>query len=74
MMKDTKMGDNFPMRTITLRGVRMVGIQREDPTKRMSDAEFQVGRDKGLCYRHDELNYAGHRCKIKEQRELEFWW
>lgn len=38
--------------------------------RRMFDAEFKEKRDKGLCFRCDERYFQGHRCKIKEKREL----
>lgn len=43
-------GGNVPMRTITLRGVTAAENRREGPTKRLSDAEFQSRREKGLCF------------------------
>ena len=36
----------------------------------MYDAEFQSWREKGLCFRCEEKYYVGHRCKVKEQKEL----
>ncbi|TYK02488.1 ty3-gypsy retrotransposon protein [Cucumis melo var. makuwa] len=59
-MNDSKPGNNFPMRTITLRGVTAGDNRRKGPAKKLSDVEFQAHRDKGLCF----------RCKVKEQREL----
>lgn len=38
------------MRTITLRGVLVVGNRWEGPTRRLTDAEFQAKRDKGLVF------------------------
>ncbi|KAA0041482.1 Beta-galactosidase [Cucumis melo var. makuwa] len=58
------------MRTITLREVATGDNRREGPTKRLSDAEFQARREKGLCFRCGEKYFAGHRCKSKEHKEL----
>ena len=44
--------------------------KKNDPPKRLFDAEFQSPREKGLCFRCDEKYYAEHRCKAKEQEEL----
>lgn len=33
------------------------------PVKRLSPAELQARREKGLCYNCDECFHAGHRCK-----------
>ncbi|KAA0066119.1 transposon Tf2-1 polyprotein isoform X1 [Cucumis melo var. makuwa] len=40
----------WPMRTITLREVATGENRREGPTKRLTDAEFQARREKGLCF------------------------
>ena len=37
---------------------------------RLTDAEFQTMRDKGLCFCCNEKYYAGHRCNVREKREL----
>lgn len=58
------------MKTITLRGVSTLGNWQEGPAKRLTDAEFQAEREKGLYFRCDERYSAGHRCKNQEQREL----
>lgn len=58
------------MRTITLKGVTTDEKKKDDPTKRLYDAEFQSRREKGLCFWCNEKYYAGHRCKVKEQKEL----
>lgn len=44
--------------------------QRKGPTKRQSDAKFQAQREKGPCFRCEEQYHAGHRYKVKEQKEL----
>ncbi|KAA0037564.1 aminoacyl-tRNA ligase [Cucumis melo var. makuwa] len=61
---------NWPMRTITLREVAAGDNRRDGPTKRLTDAEFQVRREKGLCFRCGEKYFADHRCKTKENKEL----
>ncbi|KAA0051401.1 Ty3/gypsy retrotransposon protein [Cucumis melo var. makuwa] len=60
----------WPMRTITLREVATGENRREVPTKRLTDAEFQARREKGLCFRCGEKYHAGHRCKAKDSKEL----
>lgn len=57
------------MRTITLRGVTAGETRRGGPTKRLSDAEFQARKEKGLCF-CCERYHTGHCCKVKEQREF----
>ena len=44
--------------------------KNEPPIKRLSDAEFRARLDKGLCFRCNEKYSHGHRCKVKEKREL----
>ncbi|KAA0045216.1 Ty3/gypsy retrotransposon protein [Cucumis melo var. makuwa] len=61
---------SWPMRTITLREVGTGDNRREGPTKRLSDAEFQARREKGLCFRCGKKYFAGHWCKSKEHKEL----
>ncbi|KAK9105260.1 hypothetical protein Scep_022104 [Stephania cephalantha] len=34
--------------------------------RRLTEAEAQVRRSKGLCYRCDEKYFNGHRCKVRE--------
>ncbi|KAL0560786.1 hypothetical protein IC582_001199 [Cucumis melo] len=68
--KEGLIGGSWPMRTITLREVATGDNRREGPTKRLSDAEFQARREKGLCFRCGEKYFAGHRCKTKEHKEL----
>ncbi|XP_031737566.1 uncharacterized protein LOC116402457 [Cucumis sativus] len=60
----------FPIRTITLRGSPAKEIKKEGPSRRLSDAEFQAKREKGLCFKCDEKYYSGHKCKAKDIREL----
>lgn len=69
-VKDNKSGENFLILTITLRGGTTLGNRREGSTKHMTDREFQARRDKGLCFKCVGRYYVGHRCKVKEQREL----
>ncbi|KAA0058422.1 ty3-gypsy retrotransposon protein [Cucumis melo var. makuwa] len=61
---------NIPMRTVTLRGVTAADNQREGPSKHLTDVKFQARREKGLCFKCGEKYHAGHRCKIKENKEL----
>ena len=42
----------------------------EPPIKRLSDAEFRARLDIGLCFRCNKKYSHGHRCNIKEKREL----
>ena len=42
---------NWPMRTVTLRGTAGDKVRRTGPTKRLSDAEFQSRKERGLCFR-----------------------
>ena len=51
---DNKSGGIVRMRMITLRGVAGEPNRREGPLKRLSDAEFQARREKGLCFRCEE--------------------
>lgn len=67
---ETMSGGNFPMRTITLSGVMAGNNRQEGSSKRLSDEEFQARRKKELCFRCEEKYYAGHRCKVKKQKEL----
>lgn len=52
---------------------RKSGPESEVPYKSMSEAKYQVRRDKGLCFRGDEKFFKGHRCTVKELRELSVW-
>ena len=36
------------------------------PWKRLSEAEWKSKRDKGLCFRCNEMYTIGHKCKNKE--------
>ncbi|KAA0061436.1 retrotransposon protein [Cucumis melo var. makuwa] len=67
--KGTMRKNEFQMKQITipLKGSYQKG---EPPVKRLSDAEFRARLDKGLCFRCNEKYSHGHRCKIKEKREL----
>ncbi|KAA0043267.1 Transposon Ty3-I Gag-Pol polyprotein [Cucumis melo var. makuwa] len=53
--------------TIPLKGSYQKG---KPPVKRLSDVEFRAHLDQGLCFRCNEKYSHGHRCKIKEKREL----
>ena len=67
---DNKGNWNWPMRTITLRGTSGEEVRKAGPTKRLSDAEFQSRKEKGLCFCCNEKYSHDHKCKTKEQREL----
>ncbi|TYK28503.1 Ty3/gypsy retrotransposon protein [Cucumis melo var. makuwa] len=60
----------FPIRTITLRSSAPNENRREGTDKRLSDAEFQARKEKGLCFRCNEEYSADHKCRLREQREL----
>ena len=57
---------NWPMRTITLRGTTGEEVRKTGPTKRLSDAEFQSRKEKGLCFRCNEKYSHDHKCKTEE--------
>lgn len=38
------------MQTITFRSVSATSVRREGPSRRLSDAEFQAGREKGFVF------------------------
>ncbi|KAA0038305.1 ty3-gypsy retrotransposon protein [Cucumis melo var. makuwa] len=44
--------------------------RKEGTSKRLPDAEFQLRRERGLCFKCNEKYSADHKCKMKEQREL----
>ena len=67
---ENKGGTNWPMRTITLRGTSKEEVPKEGPSKRLSDAEFQTRKEKGLCFQCNEKYSHDHKCKAKELREL----
>ncbi|KAL2466824.1 Eukaryotic aspartyl protease family protein [Abeliophyllum distichum] len=46
------------------------GKPPNQPFKRLSKAELQIKREKGLCFRCDEKYTIGHRCKNKELQVL----
>lgn len=54
-LKETiKTNEVIPMRTITLRRATTNAVRREGLVKRLSDAEFQARKEKGLCFRCDD--------------------
>ncbi|TYK29109.1 ty3-gypsy retrotransposon protein [Cucumis melo var. makuwa] len=67
---DDKSNTTFPMRTIALKGVMARENWKEGRSKRLSNAEFQARREKGLCFRCNEKYSTNHKYKAKEQREL----
>ncbi|KAA0050223.1 retrotransposon protein [Cucumis melo var. makuwa] len=61
--------NEFQMKQITI--PQKDSYQKGEPSvKRLSNAEFRVRLDKGLCFRCNEKYSHGHRCKVKEKREL----
>ncbi|KAA0033135.1 ty3-gypsy retrotransposon protein [Cucumis melo var. makuwa] len=67
---DAKGNTTFPTRTITLRSSNTGEARKEGSSKRLSDAEFQTRKEKGLCFKCNEKYLTDHKCKRKEQREL----
>ncbi|KAA0040843.1 Ty3/gypsy retrotransposon protein [Cucumis melo var. makuwa] len=68
--KENKVNTTFPIRTITLKSPNAGEIRKEGTSRRLPDAEFQLRREKGLCFKCNEKYSADHKCKMKEQREL----
>ncbi|KAL0537842.1 hypothetical protein IC582_026831 [Cucumis melo] len=68
--KESKTNASFPIRTITLKSPNPGEIRKEGTSKRLPDAEFQLRKEKGLCFKCNEKYSADHKCKMKEQREL----
>ncbi|TYJ96445.1 Ty3/gypsy retrotransposon protein [Cucumis melo var. makuwa] len=68
--KENKANTSFSIRTITLKSPNFGEIRKEGTSKRLPDAEFQLRREKGLCFKCNEKYSADHNCKMKEQREL----
>ncbi|KAA0038326.1 Exosome complex component CSL4 [Cucumis melo var. makuwa] len=56
--------------TITLRRVTADENRQEGPAKRLSNAEFQARRDKGLCFRCDERYHAEHKYDYERNKEM----
>ncbi|KAA0066203.1 Transposon Ty3-I Gag-Pol polyprotein [Cucumis melo var. makuwa] len=67
---DNKGNTSFPIRTITLKSPNAREVRKEGTSKRLPDAEFQLRREKGLCFKCNEKYSANHKCKMKKQREL----
>lgn len=44
--------------------------KKDTAPRKLTDAEFQLKREKGFCFRCDEKYSPGHHCKSKEIREL----
>ncbi|KAL0560774.1 hypothetical protein IC582_001187 [Cucumis melo] len=68
--KENKANAPFPIRTITLKSPNSGETRKEGTSKRLPDAEFQLRREKGLCFKCNEKYSADHKCKMREQREL----
>ena len=60
---ETKGNTAFPIITITLRSPAQGENRREGTYKRLSDAEFQIRKKKGLCFRCNEKYSVDHKCK-----------
>ncbi|TYK00413.1 ty3-gypsy retrotransposon protein [Cucumis melo var. makuwa] len=67
---EIKGNTSFLTRTITLRSPGPNENRREGTYKRLPNAEFQIWKEKGLCFRCNEKYSADHKCKMKEHREL----
>ena len=59
----------FPMKQVTI-PIKGNYQKNEPPVKRLLDTEFRARLDKGLCFRCNEKYSPGHRCKMREKREL----
>ncbi|TYK11164.1 Transposon Ty3-G Gag-Pol polyprotein [Cucumis melo var. makuwa] len=68
--KENKTNTSIPIRTITLKSPNSEEIRKEEASKRLPDAEFQLRKEKGLCFKCNEKYSPDHKCKMKEQREL----
>ncbi|KAL0548958.1 hypothetical protein IC582_013436 [Cucumis melo] len=68
--KENKTNTPFPIRTITRKSPNSGETRKEGTSKRLPDAEFQLRREKGLCFKCNEKYSADHKCKMREQREL----
>ena len=60
---------DFPIKQVTI-PIKGSYQKSEPPIKRLSDAEFRSRLDKGLCFKCNEKYTPGHRCRVKEKREL----
>ncbi|TYJ97339.1 ty3-gypsy retrotransposon protein [Cucumis melo var. makuwa] len=70
---DSKGNTLFLIRTITLRSSNAGEVRKEGSSKRLPDAEFQIRREKGLCFKCNKCNEkysADHKCKMKKQCDL----
>lgn len=46
--------------------------KKETPYQWLTDAEAKEKHNKGLYFRCDEKYFWGHKCKLKEKRELTY--
>ena len=60
---------NFPLKQVTI-PIKVNYQKSEPPIKRLSDAELRSKLDKGLCFKCNERYTLGHRCRVKEKKEL----
>lgn len=65
---ESRRDEAFPTRAVTIG--EQPTPKREVLTWRMSDAEWKLRREKGLCFRCDERYTVGHQCKNREMRVL----
>ncbi|KAA0057627.1 ty3-gypsy retrotransposon protein [Cucumis melo var. makuwa] len=67
---EIKGNTTFSIRTITLRSPGPNENRREGAYNRLMDAEFQIWKEKGLCFRCNKKYLTDHKCKMKEHHEL----
>ncbi|XP_016900785.2 uncharacterized protein LOC107991020 [Cucumis melo] len=67
--KEAHKKTEFQMKQVTI-PIKGSYQKNEPPIKRLSDAEFCARLDKGLYFKCNEKYSHGHRCKVKEKREL----
>ncbi|TYK21518.1 Ty3/gypsy retrotransposon protein [Cucumis melo var. makuwa] len=68
--KENKTNTSFLIRKITSKSPNPGEIRKEGASKRLPDAEFQLRKEKGLCFKCNEKYSVDHKCKMREQREL----
>ena len=60
---------DFPMKHVTI-PIKGNYQKSEPPIKCLLDVEFRSRLDKGLCFKCNDKYSLGHRCRVKEKREL----
>lgn len=58
---DARRFKGFPTKILTV-GEKPNSVKRDTPVKRLTDAEWQLRRDEGLCFKCDEKFVVGHQC------------